>query len=101
MRDRALTIMMARSEVQEWQQRALERGVAEAEVRYAQLQTRIQSLHGQEADSEARQLKIEQALNEALHNGILSPSVKVDVAGVVFLTSEPVSLVERHIKDDA
>lgn len=100
MRDRALSILMARSEVKEWQQRALERGVAEDEVRYAQLQTRIQSLHGLEAEVEARQLKLEQTLNDALHRGILSPAVRVDVAGVVFLTNEPVSLVERYIKDD-
>lgn len=100
MRARALDIVMARPELEERQQRALERAVAEDEIRYAQLQTRIQSLHGREAQAEAQQLTLEQALNSALHRGISSPSVKVDVAGVVFLTSEPVSLIERNIRDD-
>ncbi len=100
MRDRALAIMMARSELKGRQNSALEQAVAEDEIRYAQLQTRIQSLHGTESQAEARQLKLEQALNDALHRGISSPSVKVDVAGVVFLTSEPVSLIERFIRED-
>jgi ATP-dependent helicase HepA len=99
MRDRALAIIMARQELMERQRRALERAVAEDEIRYAQLQTRIQSLHGMEAQAESRQLALEQALNAALHRGISSPSVKVDVAGVVFLTSEPVSLIQRRVEE--
>ncbi|WP_420995164.1 protein DpdE [Cupriavidus sp. 30B13] len=101
MRDCALAIMMARPELKGRQNRALEQALAEDEIRYAQLQTRVQSLHGREAEVEARQLALEQALNEALHRGISSPSVKVDVAGVVFLTSEPVSLIERFIREEA
>lgn len=100
MRASALDIVMARPELEERQQRALERAVAEDDIRYAQLQTRIQSLHGREAQAEAQQLELEQALNNALHRGISSPTAKVDVAGVVFLTSEPVSLIECNIRDD-
>lgn len=100
MRDRALAVVMARPELEKRQDRALQRAVAEDEIRYAQLQTRIQSLDGREAQAEARQLALEQALNGALHRGISSPSVQVDVAGVVFLTSEPVSLIERIIRED-
>lgn len=101
MRDRALAIMRAKPELKERQRSALDRALAEDEVRYAQLQARIQSLQGREAEAEARQLKLEQALNEAVHRGITSPSVKVDVAGVVFLTSEPVSIIQRHVQEDA
>lgn len=101
MRDSALAIVRARPELKGRQHRALERALAEDEIRYAQLQARIQSLHGREAEAEARQLKLEQAINEALHRGIMSPSVKVDVAGVVFLTSEPVSIIQRHVQEDA
>ncbi len=101
MRDRALAIMRAKPEFKGRQRRALDRALAEDEIRYAQLQARIQSLQGREAEAEARQLKLEQALNEALHRGITSPSVKVDVAGVVFLTSEPVSIIQRHVQEDA
>lgn len=101
MRDRAMAIVMGRPELVDRQHRALERASAEEEIRYAQLQTRIQSLHGREAQVEARQLLLEQALNDALHRGISSPLVKVDVAGVVFLTSEPVSVIERFTRVDA
>ncbi|MBB5458754.1 protein DpdE [Paraburkholderia sp. Cpub6] len=100
-RDYALTIVMKRPELKERQHRALERAFAEEDIRYAQLETRIQSLNGIEAQAEARQLELEHTLNETLHRGISSPSVKVDVAGVVFLTSEPVSLIERFIREDA
>jgi len=99
MRDHARAIAMAKPELRERQRAALERAFAEDEIRYAQLQTRIQSLRGTEAQSEAQQLKFERALNDALHRGISSPSVRVDVAGVVFLTSEPVSLIERAIRE--
>lgn len=99
MRDRALAIVMDRPELKRRQRRALERAVAEDEIRYAQLQTRIQSLLGREAETEALQLTLEQSLNESLHRGISSPSVKVDVAGVVFLTSNPVSLIQRFIRE--
>lgn len=101
MRDRALAIVMARPELKGQQHRALDRAVAEDEIRYAQLQTRIQSLQGREAQPEAHQLMLEQELNRALHRGILSPSIKVDVAGVVFLSSEPVSLIQRFIQEGA
>jgi ATP-dependent helicase HepA len=101
MRDRALAIVMARPELKGQQHRALDRAVAEDEIRYAQLQTRIQSLQGREAQAEAHQLMLEQELSQALHRGILSPSIKVDVAGVVFLSSEPVSLIQRFIQEGA
>jgi ATP-dependent helicase HepA len=38
---------------------------------------------------------LERELGAALLRGISAPLVKVDVAGVVFLTSEPVSSIER------
>lgn len=94
MRDKAKAIVKSRSELLDRQKDALERALSEAEIRYAQLQTRIQSLDGKEASVEAAQLALEQNLNEALRRGISSPSIKVDVAGVVFLTNDPVSLLE-------
>jgi ATP-dependent helicase HepA len=77
------------------QQKSVKRSLAEDEIRHAQLQTRIQSLQGSEAEAEANQLDLERELSAALLRGISAPSVKVDVAGVVFLTSEPVSSIER------
>ncbi len=94
MRDKAKAIVKSRSELLDRQKDALERALAAAEIRYAQLQTRIQSLDGQEANAEATQLALEKNLNEALFRGISTLSIKVDVAGVVFLTSDPVSLIE-------
>jgi len=101
MRDRAMAIVIGSQELVSRQHHALETAAAEEEIRYAQLRTRIQSLSGEEAQAEARQLSLELALNDALHRGILSPLVKVDVAGVVFLTSEPVSIIERSSQENS
>lgn len=99
MRDRALAIVTARDELLNSQQSAVKRALAEDEIRFAQLQTRIQSLDGVEAQAESSQLALERALGEALCRGIATPSVKVDVAGVVFLTSESVSKIERGVQE--
>lgn len=95
MRERALTKAVEKEELVQSQQKAVKRALAEDEIRYAQLQTRIQSLQGEEAEAEATQLGLERELGAALLRGISAPSVKVDVAGVVFLTSEPVFSIER------
>ena len=100
MRDKAKAIVKSRPELLERQKDSLGRALAEDEIRYAQLCTRIQSLDGMEARAEAEQLALERSLNEALHRGISSPSIKVDVAGVVFLTSEPVSLIEGYLREE-
>jgi ATP-dependent helicase HepA len=101
MRDRAFAIVMAREELMHSQRTAVKRALAEDETRYAQLQTRIESLNGAEAQAESSQLMLERALGEALRRGIATPSVKVDVAGVVFLTSESVSMIERVVQEQA
>lgn len=98
MRDKAIDIVKSRPELLERQKDSLERALAEDEICYAQLRTRIQSLNGREACAEAEQLALEQALNEALHRGISSPSIKVDVAGAVFLSSESVSVIEGFVR---
>jgi ATP-dependent helicase HepA len=100
MRDKAIAIVRSKPEMLERQKASLGRALAEDEIRYAQLHTRIQSLDGREASAEAEQLVLEQILNEALHRGISSPSIKVDVAGVVFLTSAPVSLIEGYLSEE-
>lgn len=100
MRDRAKAIVKSRPELLERQKDSLGRALMEDEIRYAQLRIRIQSLAGKEASAEADQLALEQAINEALHRGISTPSIKVDVAGVVFLTSEPVSLIEGYLREE-
>ena len=73
----------------------MKRALSEDDIRYAQLQTRIQSLQGDEAQTESNQLELERELGAALLRGISTPSIKVDVAGVVFLTSESVASIER------
>jgi len=73
----------------------VKRALSEDDIRYAQLQTRIQSLQGDEAQTESNQLELERELGAALLRGISTPSIKVDVAGVVFLTSESVASIER------
>jgi len=100
LRDRAKIIVKSSSALLVRQKNSLERAMAEDEIRYAQLRTRIQSVGGREANSEVAQLSLERSLNEALHHGISNPSIKVDVAGVVFLTSEPVSIIESYLRDE-
>jgi len=100
MRDKAKAIAKAKPELLERQKDSLGRALAEDEIRYAQLRTRIQSLDRREAVAEAEQLALESSINEALHRGISSPSIKVDVAGAVFLTSEPVSLLEGYLREN-
>ena len=99
MRDRALSIVSSREELLRSQKDALNRALAEDETRFAQLHTRIQSLDGAEARAESSQLALERALGEALCRGISDPSIKVDVAGVVFLTSDSVSNIERGLQE--
>lgn len=93
MRDQAHSILNKRPEFISLKERAIINAKLEDEVRYAQLKTRIQHLKGKEADSERAQLQFESAINDALYQGINSPSIKVDVAGVVFLSNQPFSTI--------
>jgi ATP-dependent helicase HepA len=93
MRDKAKAIVLSKPELLQQQKDSLSRALAADDIRYAQLRTRIQSLETREAFAESEQLSLEQSLNEALHRGISSPSIKVDVAGAVFLTDESVSVL--------
>lgn len=99
MRDKAKEIAKLMPELLERQKDSLNRALTEDEIRYAQLRTRIQALNERESVAEAQQLALESSINEALHQGIVSPSIKVDVVGVVFLTSEPVSLLEGYLRE--
>ena len=99
MRDKAKAIVLARPDLVQQQKESLSRALAEDEIRYAQLRTRIQSLEAREAFAESEQLSLEQSLNEALHRGISSPTIKVDVAGVVFLTCESIAVLGVHQRE--
>lgn len=95
MHENARAIVMNRVALAERKHAALDRAKAEDEIRYAQLRSRIQSLQGSEAEAERAQLALEESINEALYRGIEDPIVKLDVAGVVFLTNQPVAVLER------
>jgi ATP-dependent helicase HepA len=99
MRDKAKAIVLSKPDLVRQQKDSLNRAIAEDDIRYAQLQTRIQSLEAREAAAEYEQLTLEQSLNEALHRGISSPSIKVDVAGAVFLTCESISVLGEHLRE--
>lgn len=94
MRDRAKAILIARPTHTDAKVVAVERARIEDEVRAAQLATRIRILEGVEADSEREQLEFEKKLNVALYKGIENPSIKVDVAGVVILSSNPFQRIQ-------
>ena len=89
MRDRAKAILIDRPTHTDAKVAAIKRARIEDEVREAQLATRIRMLDGVEADSERKQLTLEAKLNAALYKGIESPSIKIDVAGAVILSSAP------------
>ena len=89
MRNRANAIIIDRPSLKDAKVVAISRARSEDEVREAQLATRIRVLSGAEADSERRQLALEMKLNAALYQGIEVPRIKVDVAGVVILSTLP------------
>ncbi|MGF6116378.1 ATP-dependent helicase HepA [Janthinobacterium lividum] len=91
---RAHALVLARPELEALKRAALTRARAEDDVRHAQMRTRIRSLAGAEAQAESAGFELEQRLNEALYEGIINPLVKVDVAGVVFLAEQPVSVLD-------
>lgn len=99
MRDKAQAIVLSKPELLLQQKDSLARALAQDDIRYAQLLTRIQSLDAREATAEADQLALEKALNDALRKGISSPSIKVDVTGAVFLTGESVSILGGHLRN--
>ena len=99
LRDRAKAVVMSKPDLLVQQNNAIDRALEEDEIRYAQIRARIQSLSGLVADLEERQLRLEETLNAALHRGISTPKIKVDVAGVVFLTSEPVTTLDRYLRE--
>jgi ATP-dependent helicase HepA len=94
MNERAHALVLARPELEAFKRAALTRARAEDDVRHAQMRTRIRSLDGAEAEAESAGFELEQRLNEALYEGIINPVVKVDVAGVVFLAEQPVSVLD-------
>jgi ATP-dependent helicase HepA len=94
MRERAKAILIARPSLGDAKVAAMQRARIEDEVREAQLATRIRMLDGVEAESEQEQLTLETNLNAALYKGIETPSIKVDVAGMVILTGMPFPVVQ-------
>lgn len=93
MREAAMGKLLARAPLAEAKKAALARARVEDEIRHAQLRTRIQSMTGGQALLERHQLASEQAINAGLYQGIHTPSIKVDVAGVVLLSASPYPLV--------
>lgn len=99
LRNKAFSILDQRKEIAERKYTAIKRAQVEDEVRHAQLMARIQHLQGKEAESEKAQLELEKKINNALYRGIQEPSIKVDVAGVVFLSNQPFPNIEQAAKD--
>ena len=92
MREAAMGKLLARPSLAEAKKAALARACIEDEIRYAQLRARIQYLSGGQEVLERRQLESEQVINAGLYQGILGPSIKIDVAGVVLLSASPYPL---------
>lgn len=86
-RDLAKIILLKRPDFNNARVAAIKRAQEEDEVREAQLATRIRMLKGVEAESERAQLALEANINKALYKGIENPTIKLDVVGVIILTS--------------
>lgn len=85
LREAALAIVRTRQYLENAKKNALSQGKIEDETREAQLLTRIRTLTGVEAGAERNQLRMEEEISDSLYRGIISPSIKVDVAGVVIV----------------
>lgn len=94
MHERARALVLAHPRLTERKKAALERARAEDDLRHAQWRSRIRSLAGVEAQAESAQFELEQRLNDALYEGIDGPELKTDLAGVVFLSERPVSVLD-------
>lgn len=94
MRSRVCDVLKRRKSYVSRKNSALDQAKILDEVRHAQLLARIQNLEGREARSERSQMEFEQRMNGALYRGVVEPSVKVDVAGVVFLSAVPFASFE-------
>jgi len=91
MRDKATSIIEGRSSINEAKIAAVKHARIEDGIREAQLRTRIRMLEGRDADVEQEQLSFEKKLNFALYRGIEKPTIKIDVVGVVILSSSEFS----------
>jgi len=99
LRDKACSILVQRKEFSDRKNMAMKRAQIGDEIRYAQLATRIRHLQEDEAKVEREQLELEKKLNNALYIGIQSPTIKVDVAGVVFLSRLPFSNIQQAAEE--
>jgi len=86
MRDVAADILTKKVDLTKAVTDAMVRARGEDEIWEAQLATRIRMLDGVEACSEEAQLLLGRDLNAALYKGIVKPSIRVDVVGVVILS---------------
>jgi ATP-dependent helicase HepA len=62
------------------------------ELRLSQLAARIEHLRGREAAGELEQKEFEERFGLAVEHGITHPTLKIDVVGAVWLTTEPFPL---------
>ena len=96
-RDCAKSSLEIGSELTRRKAEAMHRSVLAAEQRFAQLESRIQLLDGNEAESERHALALEKMIVEALHAGISAPSIRVDIAGVMFLSRAKCPISARRV----
>jgi ATP-dependent helicase HepA len=87
MKNKAISILIKGHDYEQDKLRVIKNARIDDEIRFAQLETRIRLLEGDEKKSESDQLYIEKKINEALYEGIKKPSIRVDVAGLVILSN--------------
>lgn len=86
MRDRALVNLQGKEILKETTRTALKRKAMVDEIRFAQLETRLQLLRAREVTAEREMFDLEKRLAAALEQGIKEPLVRLDVVGMTYVT---------------
>jgi hypothetical protein len=68
------------------------------EVRFAQLQTRLQQLRASEATAEREMFDLEKRLAAAFEQGIKEPSVRLDVVGMTYITDSAFKMSQAPVE---
>lgn len=87
----ATSIVLNRLDLRNRQKFAERRLKERDQIRFEQLMTRIQMLPDDEASDEQSRLNLEKKISEALIMGVHSPSVTIDVVGVIILSRNNIS----------
>jgi ATP-dependent helicase HepA len=92
LRDAALEVVRRKSFVVDGIREAVNRKSGSDEIRFAQLEARVQQLQGAAREVERDAMSLEKQLALAIEKGINNPRIGLDVAGMVYVTDKAFSM---------